>query len=466
MNFAEVINKAKRSDFDNIISNAKLSENRMYNIEYGQSLFKVKRRDCKRLHLVCKKDEGCKFSIVYGVTKCKTMTELHTCSVSKLLKKNVPSGIIILTSNITSEDISKTECPTPTSADSSLILFQQTTGTSFVEVGYCDSSLIKSSENINDADSPPPSTADFIWSSNNNCEATLIPKPVSGYETIVSSITAQKSPTVISTIPHSFLAPPRTITDCVWSSANDNCKTPLIPKPEPLCAMSSPCTSTEVDYSGSSSMISSENVNDADSPPPSTADFIWSSNDNYDTTIIPKPVSTIVSSITAEKSLTLVSTIPHSTLAPPRTITDCVWSSNDNCKTPLIPKPKPSCAIFGTVITESQKFLEDIISVIDTQDYTSDQKIQLSSRVQEILKTKYGFKLFKEIFRACPVAERNDMILQLQMINSMKKDVEESRRKHWSDFLQEEMQPLKRYRKDKFDYGDDDEDEVTYLDIK
>ena len=46
MNFAEVINKAKRSDFDNIISNAKLSEKRMYNIEYGQSLFKVKRRDC------------------------------------------------------------------------------------------------------------------------------------------------------------------------------------------------------------------------------------------------------------------------------------------------------------------------------------------------------------------------------------------------------------------------------------
>lgn len=394
MNFAEVINKAKRSDFDNIISNAKLSENRMYNIEYGQSFFKVKRRDCKRLHLICKKDKGCNFSIVYGVTKCKTMTELHTCSVSNLLKKNVPSGIIS-TSNITSEDISKTECPTPTTADSSLILFQQTTGTSFVEVGYSDPSLIISSENINDADSPPPSTADFIWSSNNNCEATPIPKPVSGYEKIVSSITAQKSPTVISTISHSTLAPPRTII----TDTQDN------------------------------------------SPPPSTADFIWSSNDNYETTVlIPQPVSgceTIVTSITVQKSLSLVSTIPHSTLAPT-----------------------------STVVTESQKFLEDIISVIDTQDYTSDQKIQLSSRVEEILKTKYGFKLFREIFRACPLAERNDMILQLQMINSMKKDFEESRRKHWSDFLQEEMQPLKRYRKDKFDYGDDDEDEVTYLDIK
>ena len=394
MNFAEVINKAKRFDFDNIISNAKLSENRMYNIEYGQSFFKVKRRDCKRLHLICKKDKGCNFSIVYGVTKCKTMTELHTCSVSNLLKKNVPSGIIS-TSNITSEDISKTECPTPTTADSSLILFQQTTGTSFVEVGYSDPSLIISSENINDADSPPPSTADFIWSSNNNCEATPIPKPVSGYEKIVSSITAQKSPTVISTISHSTLAPPRTII----TDTQDN------------------------------------------SPPPSTADFIWSSNDNYETTVlIPQPVSgceTIVTSITVQKSLSLVSTIPHSTLAPT-----------------------------STVVTESQKFLEDIISVIDTQDYTSDQKIQLSSRVEEILKTKYGFKLFREIFRACPLAERNDMILQLQMINSMKKDFEESRRKHWSDFLQEEMQPLKRYRKDKFDYGDDDEDEVTYLDIK
>lgn len=399
MNFAEVINKARRSDFDNIISNAKLSENRMYNIEYGQSFFKVKRRDCKRLHLICKKDKGCNFSIVYGVTKCITMTELHTCSVSNLLKKNVPSGI----SNITSEDISKTKCPTPTTAVSSLILFQQTTGTSFVEVGYSGSSLIISSENINDADSPPPSTADFIWSSNNNCEATPIPKPVSGYEKIVSSITAQKSPTVISTISHSTLAPPRTIiTDCVWSS-NDNCKNPLIPNP------------------------------------PSTADFIWSSNDNYETTLIPQPVSgcePIVTYITAQKSLSLVSTIPHSTLAPT-----------------------------STVVTESQKFLEDIISVIDTQDYTSNQKIQLSSRVEEILKTKYCFKLFREIFRACPVAERNDMILQLQMINSMKKDFEESRRKHWSDFLQEEMQPLKRYRKDKVEYGDD-EDEVTYLDIK
>ena len=339
MNFAEVINKAKRSDFDNIISNAKLSEKRMYNIEYGQSLFKVKRRDCKRLHLVCKKDEGCNFSIVYGVTKCKTMTELHTCSFSKLLKKHVSSGII-LTSKITSEDLSKTECTTPTTADSSLILFQQTSGPSFVEVGYSgSSSLIISSENINDADSPPPSTADFNWSS------------------------------------------------------NDNCTTPRIPEPEPSCAIStSTCTSTSLE-----------------------------------------------------------STIFRSTLAPPCTITDCA-------------SIEQSCAIFSRVVTESQKFLEDIISVIDTKDYTSDQKIQLSSRVEEILKTKCGFKLFREIFRACPIAERNDMIFQLQLLHSMKKDFEESRRKQWSDILQEEMHPLKRYRKDKFDYNDDDEDEVTYLD--
>jgi hypothetical protein len=342
MNLAEVINKAKRFDFDNIISNAKMSENRMYNIEYGQSLFKVKRRDCKRLHLVCKKDEGCSFSIVYGITKCKTMTELHTCSVSKLLKKHVSSGTKS-TSNITSSK--KTECLTPTTADSSLILFLQTVGTSSVEIVYSGISSMISSDNINDADSPPPSTADFIWSS------------------------------------------------------NDNCTTPLIPKPETSCAMSSP------------------------------ADFI-------------------LSSITEKSS-------SHSTLAPPRTITDSAWSSN-----------KPSCAIFSRVVTESQKFLEDIISVIDTKDYTSDQKIQLSSRVEEILKTKCGFNLFREIFRACPLAERNDMIFQLQMINSMKKDFEESRRKQWSDFLQEEIQPLKRYRKDKFDYNDDDEDEVTYLDIK
>ena len=66
--------------------------------------------------------------------------------------------------------------------------------------------------------------------------------------------------------------------------------------------------------------------------------------------------------------------------------------------------------------------------------------------------------------RACPIAERNDMIFQLQLLHSMKKDFEESRRKQWSDILQEEMHPLKRYRKDKFDYNDDDEDEVTYLD--
>jgi hypothetical protein len=375
MNLAEVINKAKRFDFDNIISNAKMSENRMYNIEYGQSLFKVKRRDCKRLHLVCKKDEGCSFSIVYGITKCKTMTELHTCSVSKLLKKHVSSGTKS-TSNITSSK--KTECLTPTTADSSLILFLQTVGTSSVEIVYSGISSMISSDNINDADSPPPSTADFIWSS------------------------------------------------------NDNCTTPLIPKPETSCAMSSPTstyTSVEVVHSGSSSMISSENINDANSPLPSTADFISSS-------------------ITEKSS-------SHSTLAPPRTITDSAWSSN-----------KPSCAIFSRVVTESQKFLEDIISVIDTKDYTSDQKIQLSSRVEEILKTKCGFNLFREIFRACPLAERNDMIFQLQMINSMKKDFEESRRKQWSDFLQEEIQPLKRYRKDKFDYNDDDEDEVTYLDIK
>jgi hypothetical protein len=284
LNFAEVINKAIRPDFDDIIIKAKLSENRMYSIEKGQSLFKIKRRDCKRLQLICKKEASCKFSINYGVTKCTTMTELHSCSFSKLLKKQY------VISSISSDEIHET----------------------------------------------PP-----------------ILKPVSS-----------------------------------------------------TCTMTSP-TPVQESYSSSSSMTSSENISEASRFPPSTADFIWSCNENHETPPIPKP---------------------------------------------------------SKIVSESHKFLEELLSIIDTKDYTSDQKIQLSYRVQELLKTKCGFPLYREYFYSCSSAERNNMIFQLQLLNSMKKDFEESRKKKWSDILTENIHPLKRYRRDNSDYDDNDEDEVTYLD--
>ena len=279
-NFAGVINKATRPDFDDIIIKAKLSEKRMYSIEKGQSLFKIKRRDCKRLQLICKKGANCKFSINYGVTKCTTMTDLHSCSFSKLLKKQ---NVI---SSISSDEIHET----------------------------------------------PP-----------------ILKPVSS-----------------------------------------------------SCPMTSP-TPVQESYRSSSSMTSSENLSVASS----TADFIWSSNENHETPPIPKP---------------------------------------------------------SKIVSESHKFLEELLSIIGTKDYTSDQKIQLSYRVQELMKTKCGFPLYREYFYSCSSDERNNMIFQLQLLNSMKKDFEESRKKKWSDILTENIHPIKSYRRNNSDYDNNDEDEVTYLD--
>ena len=183
LNLADTLYRDKQSNFGDIIATAKQSEKRIYSIATGQSLFLIHRRDKKRLQLVCK-NVRCDFSIVYGLTKCITMKELHSCSFSKLLKK---------TEKVVQAPMLQTTDPTPSATMDSRLSSSITSSSPTFD---------NSRSNVNPQQlsifhfiNPLPSTtADFVWSStavlsenssNKTCttqESLLQPMKTNGYE--------------------------------------------------------------------------------------------------------------------------------------------------------------------------------------------------------------------------------------------------------------------------------------------
>jgi hypothetical protein len=77
-------------EFDNVISNALKFENDLYNKKYGNSLFRVNRRDKSRLELTCRYDKTCQFMIrcnkSSGIVKFLVKRQSHTCSIKDSIK--------------------------------------------------------------------------------------------------------------------------------------------------------------------------------------------------------------------------------------------------------------------------------------------------------------------------------------------------------------------------------------------
>jgi len=89
-------------NFDEVISNAKRNENEMYFKKFSsESWFRVNRRDCSRLHLTCRNDKKCEFSIrCVKITSAKNVKvsermETHTCSFKEFKKKTLQHGFAI-----------------------------------------------------------------------------------------------------------------------------------------------------------------------------------------------------------------------------------------------------------------------------------------------------------------------------------------------------------------------------------
>ena len=213
-------------------------------------------------------------------------------------------------------------------------------------------------------------------------------------------------------------------------------------------------------------------------PPPSTSDFIWSSsvlsqNSNYESCTTQEsqlqPIPTIVCRKIApeEPVVLLTSTDPIDSRmlsSIPSSLTTFV-DNNSSILTPQRPKIENSI-INLSADDKYQKYTDNIISIVDTNDYTAEKKLLLTNRVKEMLKCQFGFQFFSDIFNSYSPHERDNMIIQLQMLNCLKKASEKPYLKLKMPIFPETTPPLKRYKKtDLYDYEEnEDGDEITYHD--
>ena len=264
--------------------------------------------------------------------------------------------------------------------------------------------------------------------------------------------------------------PPPSTSDFIWSSSvlsqNSNYKS---------------CTTQESQLQPISTIVCREKPlfeQTLINPPPSTSDFIWSSsvlsqNSNYESCTTQEsqlqPIPTIVCRKIApeEPVVLLTSTDPIDSRmlsSIPSSLTTFV-DNNSSILTPQRPKIENSI-INLSADDKYQKYTDNIISIVDTNDYTAEKKLLLTNRVKEMLKCQFGFQFFSDIFNSYSPHERDNMIIQLQMLNCLKKASEKPYLKLKMPIFPETTPPLKRYKKtDLYDYEEnEDGDEITYHD--
>ena len=209
-------------------------------------------------------------------------------------------------------------------------------------------------------------------------------------------------------------------------------------------------------------------------PPPSTSDFHWSSsvlsqNSNYKSCTT-QPIPTIAcgnipfSTPPEEPVVPLTSTDTIDSRMSSSSLTTFGDDSSSNL-TPQRPKVEHS-SINLSADEKYQNYVDKFISIVDTNDYTAEKKLLLTNRVKEMLKCQFGFQFFSDIFNSYSPTERDNMIIQLQMLNCLKKASDKP-------YLMMEMpifpettpSPKRHKRKDFFDYEEyEDGDEITYHD--
>ena len=96
------LNFKKMNKFDEIIEKAVKLENDLYVKVHGERFFKIKRRCRKRIHLTCRKDSQCTYSIRYYIEHemviLKELKLTHSCSVQSLSKRSKNDTILYVTS--------------------------------------------------------------------------------------------------------------------------------------------------------------------------------------------------------------------------------------------------------------------------------------------------------------------------------------------------------------------------------
>jgi hypothetical protein len=215
-------------------------------------------------------------------------------------------------------------------------------------------------------------------------------------------------------------------------------------------------------------------VNRKTGTPPSTDDYIWSDGDYGSGSSIDIKGSEAVA--VTQKSLSVVSS--NSKASPPST---ALWntsndssSSGDSTTTAVTSADRLNFLISDSSNNGGSKRTPCNIRGPACTTYISRE---LNSFVAaDIAPTDSSsiqhFQLFKEAFSGYHSTERDNIIFQLQMINSIRKDYEESVRNWQNRYVDPFPSPKKKQKRADFknypytylDFDDNDEEEIIFRD--
>ena len=285
-------------------------------------------------------------------------------------------------------------------------------------------------------------------------------------------------------IPHEELKPPKdscsqnttvsTPLTTATTTSGGTCSTPFV-------AAARNGSGSSLDNKGSTDgvkatqMSLSVNRKTGSTTPPSTDDYIWSDGDYYgsDSSIDIKGSEAVAAT---QKSLSVVSS--NSKASPPST---ALWntsndssSSGDSTTTAV-----PSADRLNFLISDSSNngSIKRTPCNIRGSACTSYLSRELNSFVAaDIAPTDSSsmqhFQLFKEAFSGYHSTERDNIIFQLQMINSIRKDSEDSVRNWQNRYVdpfpspkkKQKLADFKNYPYSYLDFDDNDEEEIIFQD--
>ena len=300
------------------------------------------------------------------------------------------------------------------------------------------------------------------------------------YSSLRRSSVAQSNPV----IPQEELKPPKdscsqnttvsTPLTTATTTSGGTCSTPFV-------AAARNGSGSSLDNKGSTDgvkatqMSLSVNRKTGSTTPPSTDDYIWSDGDYYgsDSSIDIKGSEAVAAT---QKSLSVVSS--NSKASPPST---ALWntsndssSSGDSTTTAV-----PSADRLNFLISDSSNngSIKRTPCNIRGSACTSYLSRELNSFVAaDIAPTDSSsmqhFQLFKEAFSGYHSTERDNIIFQLQMINSIRKDSEDSVRNWQNRYVdpfpspkkKQKLADFKNYPYSYLDFDDNDEEEIIFRD--
>ena len=394
----------KKLTFDEVICNARIRENQLYFMVFGEKNFKVNRRSKDRLHLTCSRKEtpSCIFSIrcsmsTNGNVMMRELKQTHSCSLklrSKLSERETAQLISSTRFCQLSNSNYQYAFPTEIKYDSPI-----ETNEIKISSAYRDDNLGRSA-----------SSSNFVYPTQENLSSQYIITSAARSNNGNTSRSASSDLDDYSVVGSD--------SDFVYPTQENLSSQNII-------------TSAARCSDGNTSRSSSS---DLDSVPRSDSDFVYPSQENLSSQNI---ITSAARCSDGKTSRSASSDLDYS--VPGDSSIDSNRSTN------------------YTNLTR-------IMAIFDSLNLSSEQKVHLSSSLNSLLQHQFGLPFVRELYISYDAVHREKMITDLCMLRSLyRKDIN-----LWIPRSFASEGPVKSpcSKKRKFFYSEfeDDGDSVTYLD--